>query len=109
MGMVFILWDRLFGTFQEEISSVPIKYGLTHPIDDSNFTNIVFHEFVALSNDIKKAPGFLNKIKYIINPPGWSHKGGTQTAKLINKQLLNVENVRNRDTAQSSNAQLKQA
>ena len=109
MGMVFILWDRLFGTFQEEILTEPIKYGLTHPIDDSNFTNIVFHEFVALSNDVKKAPSFLDKIKYIIKPPGWSHDGSTQTTKLMHKQLIKVENLRNSGAVQSPNPELKQA
>ena len=29
MGMVLIIWDRLFGTFQAEIDEDPVKYGLT--------------------------------------------------------------------------------
>jgi sterol desaturase/sphingolipid hydroxylase (fatty acid hydroxylase superfamily) len=33
MGMCLIIWDRIFGTFQEELVSVPPRYGLTKPIE----------------------------------------------------------------------------
>ncbi len=36
MGMVLIIWDRMFGTFQEELEIDPIKYGLTKPLDKPN-------------------------------------------------------------------------
>jgi sterol desaturase/sphingolipid hydroxylase (fatty acid hydroxylase superfamily) len=91
MGMVLILWDRWFGTFQEEVPTEPIKYGLTKMPDDSKFTNIVFHEFVALGNDVKKAPTFIDKVKYILNPPGWSHDGSTQIAKVMQQELRAAE------------------
>ncbi len=32
-GDVFILWDKLFGTFQKEEDDVKINYGLTHPLE----------------------------------------------------------------------------
>ena len=91
MGMVLILWDRLFGTFQEEIPAEPIRYGLTKQPDDSKFTNLVFHEFVALGSDIKKAPTLIDKMRYVINPPGWSHDGSTQVAKVMQRELLEAE------------------
>ena len=87
MGMVLILWDKLFGTFQEELPEETITYGLTKQIDDSKFTHIVFHEFIALGKDIKRAPTFIEKLKYIFNPPGWSHDGSTQTAKIMQREL----------------------
>jgi alkylglycerol monooxygenase len=30
-GGVFILWDRLFGTFQEELVEDPVGFGVTTP------------------------------------------------------------------------------
>lgn len=94
MGMVLILWDRWFGTFQEEISTEPIKYGLTKQPDDSKFRNIVFHEFAALSDDVKKAPTFVDKVKYIMNPPGWSHDGSTKVASVMQRELREAEKLK---------------
>ena len=83
MGMVLIIWDRIFGTFREENLLEPIKYGLTKQPDDMGPVNILFHEWKALLHDVKQAPGLINKIKYFINPPGWSHDGSTQTARVL--------------------------
>lgn len=87
MGMVLILWDRMFGTFQAEVPEEKIKYGLTTQPKDSGPVNIIFHEFIALYADVKKAPTFKDKLKYIFYPPGWSHDGSTQTARVMQRQL----------------------
>nr|WP_068888149.1 sterol desaturase family protein [Pedobacter panaciterrae] len=87
MGMVLILWDRIFGTFQEEVPEEKIKYGLTTQPEDSGPVNIIFHEFIALYADVKKAPTFKDKLKYIFYPPGWSHDGSTQTARVMQREL----------------------
>lgn len=98
MGMVLILWDRWFGTFQEELPEDVIKYGLTAQPTDTGPVNIIFHEFIDLKKDIKKAPTFKDKIKYIINPPGWSHDGTTKIAKLMQKELHKQEKISNKIT-----------
>ncbi|MBD1363025.1 sterol desaturase family protein [Mucilaginibacter sp. ZT4R22] len=86
MGMMFIVWDRLFGTFHDEDPAEPVKYGLTHQPEDLGPVNILFHEWKALLRDVKHAPGFKNKLLYFINPPGWSHDGSTQTARVMQKE-----------------------
>jgi sterol desaturase/sphingolipid hydroxylase (fatty acid hydroxylase superfamily) len=86
MGMVFIIWDRIFNTFQEENLPEPIKYGLTHQPEDPGPVNILFHEWKALLHDARKAPGIVNKFKYFFNPPGWSHDGSTQTARALQRE-----------------------
>ncbi|MCZ4245087.1 sterol desaturase family protein [Pedobacter punctiformis] len=91
MGMVLILWDRWFGTFQEELPEDAIKYGLTTQPKDTGPVNIIFHEFIALKDDVKKAPTFIDKIKYVINPPGWSHDGSTKIAKIMQQELREAE------------------
>lgn len=85
MGMLLILWDRMFGTFQAEIEEEKIVYGLTKQPTDTGPMNIIFHEFIALYADIKKAPQFSDKLRYIFYPPGWSHDGSTQTAKVMQR------------------------
>ncbi len=91
MGMVLIIWDRIFGTFQEELPEDEIKYGLTAQPEDTGAFNLIFHEFIALKKDIQKTNNFWNKIKYIVNPPGWSHDVSTQIAKTMRKELMETE------------------
>jgi sterol desaturase/sphingolipid hydroxylase (fatty acid hydroxylase superfamily) len=82
---IFIIWDRLFGTFEKETEKP--EYGITTNIETYNPLKIASHEYIALWKDVKKAPGFLNKIRYIFMPPGWSHNGSTKTAKELRKEL----------------------
>jgi sterol desaturase/sphingolipid hydroxylase (fatty acid hydroxylase superfamily) len=86
MGMMLIIWDRLFKTFREENLPEPIRYGITKQPDDLGPVNILFHEWKALLRDVKHAPGFKTKLKYFFNPPGWSHDGHTQTARIMQKE-----------------------
>ncbi|NCD71089.1 sterol desaturase family protein [Mucilaginibacter agri] len=86
MAMMLIIWDRLFGTYQDENLPEPIRYGLTHQLEDTSVTNTIFHEWKALYRDVKTAPGVKNKLGYIFNPPGWSHDGSTQTARVLQRE-----------------------
>ncbi|MEO7045881.1 MAG: sterol desaturase family protein [Ferruginibacter sp.] len=89
MGMCLIIWDRMFGTFQEELPTDPIRYGLTKPVDNpDNPLKIIFHEWQSIGKDLRKKTPFLAKIKYMLMPPGWSHDGSTKTAKELRKELV---------------------
>ena len=82
MGMCLIIWDKMFGTFQEETAAEPVKYGLTKPIDKPYHPlKIIFHEWQNIGKDLKKKVPFATKLKYLFMPPGWSHDGSTKTAK----------------------------
>lgn len=87
MGMLLIIWDRLFGTFQEELPEEPPVYGLTKMPDDMGFANIVFHEFRALGKDLTKPVSLKDRIKYIFFPPGWSHDKSTLTANEMREKM----------------------
>ncbi len=82
------IWDRVFGTYQEEQKEIKIEYGITRKMDSGNFIDVYFGEILALAKDVAKAPGFTNKIKYIFMPPGWHHNGEHQTAKLVRGKYL---------------------
>jgi sterol desaturase/sphingolipid hydroxylase (fatty acid hydroxylase superfamily) len=92
MGMMFIIWDRMFGTFREENLPEPIRYGLTKQPEDLGPVNILFHEWKALLQDAKQAPDFKTKLKYFLNPPGWSHDGHTQTARVMQREYEEQHN-----------------
>lgn len=82
MGMVFIIWDRLFGTFTEELPGETPHYGITKPIDKPfHPVHIVTHEWQAIGKDIRRQLPLRVRLKYLIMPPGWSHDGSTKTSK----------------------------
>jgi len=91
MGMVFIFWDKLFGTFQvEDNSDEPIKYGLTKNIDRPHHPkDIVLHEWENIAKDMKRNLPFTTKLKYLFMPPGWSHDGSSKTSKQLRAELKN--------------------
>lgn len=88
MGMVLIIWDKIFGTFQEELATDPVKYGLVKPLQNPHhLTNIIFHEFESVKKDLQKDISFRIKLKYLFMPPGWSHDGSTKTAADLRKEI----------------------
>ncbi|MCX6188739.1 MAG: sterol desaturase family protein, partial [Bacteroidetes bacterium] len=72
MGMVFIIWDKLFGTFEKEDESTIIKYGLTKNVDTPYHpVKIITHEWQSLVHDISKEKILKNKFLFLIKRPGW--------------------------------------
>lgn len=84
---ILIIWDRLFGTFQEEDEKEPVKYGITTNIHTYNPFKIASHEYINLYHDVKRAKTFKDKLSYIFMPPGWSHDGEDLRARTLRKQL----------------------
>ena len=82
-----IIWDRIFGTFAEEKDDEPVVYGITTNIDTYNPLKIATHEYASLWRDIREAPRFSDKLKYIFYAPGWSHNGKTLTARQMRDAL----------------------
>lgn len=87
MGMALIIWDRIFGTFAEELPEEPPKYGLTSNISTPHHpVNIVFHEWKAISQDLKQDVSWKHKVNYLFNKPGWSHDGSRLTTKQLREE-----------------------
>jgi sterol desaturase/sphingolipid hydroxylase (fatty acid hydroxylase superfamily) len=80
-GGIFIIWDRLFGTFAPERERV--DYGLTKNIHSFNPIVIGFHDLAAMLRDVKRAPTLRAKLGYVVLPPGWSHDGSSRTASQL--------------------------
>jgi sterol desaturase/sphingolipid hydroxylase (fatty acid hydroxylase superfamily) len=88
MGMCLIIWDKLFGSFQEEVAHEPVKYGLTKPVENQDHPiKIIFHEWQQIGKDISKKVPFGTRLKYLFMPPGWSHDGSTKTARQMRQGL----------------------
>jgi len=71
---IFIIWDKWFGTFIPE-EEKPV-YGLVKNISSFNPLYVAFHEWIALFKDVfTSKTSFINRLKYIVKPPGWKHDG----------------------------------
>ncbi|MER2997741.1 sterol desaturase family protein [Pontibacter populi] len=67
-GSTFIIWDRIFGTFEPEVNQ-PV-YGLTTPVTSYNPVYLVFHEWVDIAKDVARCRSFSEAWKVLFNPPG---------------------------------------
>ena len=85
------VWDRIFGTYQEEDRSLKIDYGINRKMNSGSFLDVYFGEFVALGRDLRAAPGLKNKLLYLLMPPGWHPGGEHHTAAVVREQYLNTE------------------
>ncbi len=71
-GGILLIWDRLFGTYQDLLEEVSPKYGITKDPGTFNPVRLNTHEFEAIYSDVKNAKSFKHALKYIFGPPGWS-------------------------------------
>lgn len=79
---VFIVWDRMFGSFTPEVDDEPIRYGIVKQLGTFNLLWSVFHEWIGIAKDLWSAP-FGAKLGYLFGPPGWSHDGSRDTSDTI--------------------------
>ena len=93
MGMVFIIWDKLFGTFVPEQEKEKVRYGLTEKISSHHPVNVVFHEWKNIFKDVGKANSFKHKFMYVFGPPGWSHDGSKKTSRQLREAFLKNQSL----------------
>jgi len=80
---VFIVWDKMFGSFVAERADDPPHYGIVRQLGSFNLLWAAFHEWIGIAKDVWAAPGLRAKIGYIAMPPGWSHDGSRDTSESI--------------------------
>ena len=67
---VFIVWDKLFGSFEPERDDEACTYGLVKQIGHFNVVKAAFHEWVAMARDVWAAQGLRQKWTAFYAPPG---------------------------------------
>ena len=70
-GQIFIFWDRLFGTFQEETPEIPAVYGVTRPVRTWNPIKINFMHLWLLAKDAWHTKSWKDKFRVWLMPLGW--------------------------------------
>ena len=84
---VFIVWDKMFGTFQPELEGTRIHYGIVKQLGSFNLLWVAFHEWIGIARDVWNAP-WGSKFGYVWRPPGWTHDGSRDTSDAIRERWL---------------------
>jgi sterol desaturase/sphingolipid hydroxylase (fatty acid hydroxylase superfamily) len=79
---VFIVWDRMFGSFVREEDGDPVRYGIVRQLGSFNFLWAAFHEWIGIARDVRAAP-WRHKLSYLWREPGWTHDGSRLTSGMI--------------------------
>jgi sterol desaturase/sphingolipid hydroxylase (fatty acid hydroxylase superfamily) len=66
---IFIVWDRMFGTFEPE--RAPVEYGLTKNIETFNLWSIAFREYAAIFRDVVAARSLRDRMGILAHGPDW--------------------------------------
>lgn len=86
-GGIFIIWDRMFGTFKEEEVANEITYGITTPLKSWNPLWANVHYYVELWNKATGFSSFKDKVRILFAKPGWQpeNAGGFQAPAEVDK------------------------
>lgn len=81
---VFIVWDKMFGTFVPERAEEKPEFGLVHNLGTFNPLRVAFHEWLGIYRDVTKSGISLRaRFMYAFAQPGWSHDNSRDTADII--------------------------
>lgn len=69
-GGIFIIWDRMFGTFAKEEEKV--SYGVFPRINSVNPVKVFFSGYVKLFKQLSSAPSWSYRLKLLVMPPIWA-------------------------------------
>ena len=88
-GDMFIIWDKLFGTFAEE-KEEPV-YGLTKQLDSYSFLWQHFHFLVEIWYSAQQQKGIIAKLKVIFGSPA---DFDPTVRRIVEKRFLSKNKVR---------------
>ena len=71
LGQILSVWDRLFGTFQEELEDVPPQYGVLKPAGTWNPVLINFQHFWRMCLDAFRTRNWWDRLRIWFMPTGW--------------------------------------
>ncbi|WP_414903384.1 sterol desaturase family protein [Sphingomonas flavalba] len=85
---VFIVWDRLFGSFVAERPDDRPRYGIVRNLGSFNILWAAFHEWIGIARDLVSARGWRSRLGYLFGPPGWTPDGSRDTSDSIRARWL---------------------
>ena len=70
-GGVFIVWDRLFGTYQEELDNDPVIFGITGAVKSWNPLWVNAQVYASLIHDAWRTESWFDKLTIWFRRTGW--------------------------------------
>ena len=71
LSQIFIIWDKLFGTYQEELKETPPVYGITRPVRTWNPIKINFQHVWLLMKDAWRTNNWKDKFALWFKATGY--------------------------------------
>ena len=71
-GSIFIVWDKLFGTFEPE--GEPVVYGLTKNLNTFNPLRVAAHEHYEMLRDVFRSDNWRDRLSFVFRGPGWAYE-----------------------------------
>ncbi len=90
---VFMIWDRMFGSFIPERKEEPCNYGLVSDLGTFNPLRVAFHEWVGIFKDIASAKTWKARFLFLFAPPGWTPDGSRMTSDMIREAWKKRKNI----------------
>ena len=85
-GGVFIIWDRLFGSYQRELPSEPCVYGITKPIKSWSPIESWLHVYRDMLNDMRQTKSWAQRLWVPFSHPAW------QPSDIAPSNSLSIQN-----------------
>ena len=73
-GNLLIIWDRMFGTFEPEVSQV--KFGLVNNVNTFNPAKITFMGWKSMLHELSESNNLSKRLKIIFGSPNTKHRSG---------------------------------
>jgi len=90
---ILIIWDRMFSTFQPELKTEKVKYGLVTNIKTHNLLKIAFFEWWRMLKDAFTGKKSLKtRLLYFFKPPGWKHNERGKLSNDLRQEWLKEHN-----------------
>lgn len=86
---IFIIWDKIFGTYVPELPDVKITYGTVKPVNTFNPVKIAFSEWVNIFKDASiRGLTLKQRALYFFAPPGYSHDGTRKGSRVLKQDYV---------------------
>lgn len=88
---IFILWDRLFGTFQEELDEEPVIFGIRGPLRSFNPVHALTHVYVDMAKDSWRTASWKDKFRVWVARTGWQPEDVAASHPRVKSDLSTFE------------------
>lgn len=90
-GGVFVIWDRLFGSFQEELEDDPVIFGIRGAVKSWNPLWAILHVYQQLWFDAWHTKNYWHKFTLWFRRTGWRPPDVAQTYPLHKSELADFK------------------